>query len=40
MCKPFDNKNNSINKQCKNSNSKIVEFLEASETFIDRDKQM
>ena len=37
---PFDNKNNSINKQCKKSNLKIVEFLEALEIFIDGDKQM
>ena len=36
----FGNKNNSINKQCKKSNLKIVEFLKALETFIDRDKQM
>ena len=38
--KPFDNKNNSINKQCKNSNLKIVELLEVLETFIDGDKQV
>ena len=36
----FGNKKNSINKQCKKSNLKIVEFLKALETFIDCAKQM
>ena len=38
--KPFDNKNNSINKQCKNWNLKVEEFLEVLEMYIDGDKQM
>ena len=40
LLKPFHNKNNNINKQCKKSNLEIVQFLEALETFIHGDKQM